>query len=189
MKRSKTTTHFARTLRKNHTEAEKFLWHHLRSRQIQNCKFRRQLPVGPYIVDFACLTHKLIIELDGGQHAETVTQDEARTHFLKEKGFQVIRFWNNQVLAEPEAVLEKIYQEIRRIEKAGGGENPSPLPSPPRGEGEGARVLVVKGADQGEREKQKPKKRHKNQIKLKEPAPWRSPPGWRLPPPKGPARY
>ncbi|MDO9043332.1 MAG: DUF559 domain-containing protein [Desulfocapsaceae bacterium] len=119
----------ARQLRKNQTEAEKLLWSYLRNRQIEDCKFRRQWPIGTYIVDFACLPRQLVIELDGGQHAETITYDETRTRFLEAEGYKVIRFWNNDMLSEPEAVLQRIYEQVR-MEVA-----PSPQPSP-RGERE-----------------------------------------------------
>jgi len=104
----------ARQLRKNQTEAEKLLWSYLRNRQIEDCKFRRQWPIGPYIVDFACLFRQLIIELDGGQHADAITYDETRTRFLEEEGYKVIRFWNNDMLSEPEAVLQRIYEEVSK---------------------------------------------------------------------------
>ena len=79
---------------------------------MEGCKFRRQWPIGTYIVDFICLARQLVIELDGGQHAEAITYDEIRTRFLEAKGFRVIRFWNNDLLAEPEAVLQRIYEEV-----------------------------------------------------------------------------
>ena len=88
-------------------------------------KFKRQKPIGIYIVDFVCLEQKLIIELDGGQHAENVDYDEARTKFLESVGYKVLRFWNNQVLQEMESVLEAIRIEITL----------SPTPLPQAGEG------------------------------------------------------
>ena len=121
----------ARNLRKNQTEAEKLLWSSLRNRQIAGCKFRRQWPIGPYIVDFACLSRKLLIELDGGQHSEAIAYDEARTKFLEAQGYRVIRFWNNEMLTEPTAVLQRIYEELMQ-----GADLPSPQPSPHGGEGE-----------------------------------------------------
>jgi len=120
----------ARNLRKNQTEAEKLLWSYLRNRQIEGCKFRRQWPIGAYIVDFACLSRQLVIELDGGQHAEAITYDKTRTRFLEAKGYKVIRFWNNDMLANPVAVLQQIYEEVSTL-----AESPSPQPSP-RGERE-----------------------------------------------------
>jgi len=115
---------------KNQTEAEKLLWSYLRNRQMEGCKFRRQWPIGAYIVDFACLSRQLVIELDGGQHAESIAYDETRTRFLEAKGYRVIRFWNNDMLANPVAVLQQIYEEVSKGAKA-----PSPQPSP-RGERE-----------------------------------------------------
>ena len=103
----------ARNLRKNQTDSEKLLWSHLRNRQIAGFKFRRQFPIEAYIVDFACISDNLIIELDGGQHTETADHYEARTKFLNEKGFKVIRFWNNEVFENTEAVLQKIYDVLR----------------------------------------------------------------------------
>lgn len=116
----------ARQLRKNQTDAEKLLWNYLRNRQIEGCKFRRQWPIGIYIVDFACLSRQLVIELDGGQHAEAITYDTARTRFLEAEGYRVIRFWNNEMLSEPEAVLQRIYEEVNK------DITPSPRPSPQR---------------------------------------------------------
>lgn len=116
----------ARKLRKQSTDAEKRLWHHLRNRQILNAKIRRQHPFPPYIADFVCLETKLIIEIDGSHHMDNQEQDEKRTHFLKAQGFHVIRFWNNEVLSQTEAVLEAIYNEL--------GKHPSPQPSPLTGE-------------------------------------------------------
>ena len=102
----------ARKLRKNLTGAEKVLWQHLRLKQLHNFKFRRQCPIGQYIVDFACFDRKLIIELDGGQHSDQVNYDQERTQWFESQGFQVMRFWNNQVLKETGAVLEKIYNAL-----------------------------------------------------------------------------
>ena len=102
----------ARNLRKNHTDAEKLLWNHLRSRQMAGCKFRRQLAIEPYIVDFVCLSRKLIIELDGSQHVEATDYDKTRTEFLATEGFRILRFWNNEVFEETEAVLQTIFEEL-----------------------------------------------------------------------------
>ena len=77
-----------------------------------SCKFRRQFPVGPYIADFACIEKRLIIELDGGQHAAVVVRDEERTVYLKAQGYRVLRFWNNDMLNQSDAVLEAIRQAI-----------------------------------------------------------------------------
>jgi|SRR6185503_10596180 very-short-patch-repair endonuclease len=99
---------FAKELRINLTEAERLLWRHLRSRRLEGDKFRRQQVIGPYIVDFVCFQRRLIIELDGGQHAENISYDHRRTLFLEAAGFKVMRFWNNEVLGNTDSVLESI---------------------------------------------------------------------------------
>ena len=103
----------ARALRANQTEAETRLWQSLRDRQLAGAKFRRQTPVGPYIADFVCLAAKLIVELDGGQHAENAEADAVRTAWLEGRGFRVLRFWNNDVLVNTEGVLEEILAALR----------------------------------------------------------------------------
>ena len=100
---------YAKELRNNPTDAERLLWSHLRKRQINNCKFRRQQVLGNYIVDFVSFDHKIIIELDGGQHQEQHTYDAARTVYLGGLGYQVLRFWNHDVMNDTEAVLSSIY--------------------------------------------------------------------------------
>ena len=102
---------FARTLRKQMTDAEHRLWYHLRNRAFLNQKFRRQHPVGPYIVDFVCLHARVIIELDGGQHANSPS-DAYRDAHLQREGFRVLRFWNNEVLDNLEGVAWRIEQEL-----------------------------------------------------------------------------
>jgi len=84
------------------------LWSKLRARQIEGCKFRRQAPIGKYIVDFVCHEKRLIVELDGGQHAENCETDRQRDKWLGEQGYKVLRFWNNDVLTNIEGVLETI---------------------------------------------------------------------------------
>jgi len=84
-------------LRKNMTPAEHTLWRELRGRQILGYKFRKQVPIERYIADFVCFEKRLIIEINGGQHAEAVEYDEKRTGWLQEQGYRVIRFWNNEV--------------------------------------------------------------------------------------------
>ena len=86
-----------RELRKHLTETERASWKHLRLRQFKGYKFRRQQPIGKYIVDFACLEKRLIIEVDGGQHSEQTAYDLERDTWLESQGFSVLRFWNNQV--------------------------------------------------------------------------------------------
>jgi very-short-patch-repair endonuclease len=87
------------------------MWYSLRDRRFQGYKFRRQHTIGDYIVDFVCLEKKLIIELDGGQHAHK-GEDVIRDHWLRKEGYRVLRFWDNDFLAKPESVLECIYNEI-----------------------------------------------------------------------------
>ena len=96
---------FARLLRKNSTIAERKLWYRLRSRNFMNLKFRRQDPVGEFIVDFICYEKKLIIELDGGQHNENEAKDIKRTKKLETAGYKVLRFWNNEVMKNIDGVL------------------------------------------------------------------------------------
>ena len=108
----KATKQRAKQLRKNETDAERLLWYRLRNRQIANSKFRRQHVIEPYIVDFVCLERGLVVEVDGGQHAERVPEDVRRTEFLESKGLRVLRFWNNDVLTQTEAVLESIYSVL-----------------------------------------------------------------------------
>ena len=107
-------TNIARQLRKNQTEAESILWNRLRSRQIAGTKFRRQQPIENYIVDFVSLKKRIIIELDGGQHAEGRKRDNARDKILEGNGFKVLRFWNNEVFENLEGVLEVIRQECMK---------------------------------------------------------------------------
>ena len=98
----------ARALRRNATDAQKWLWYRLRNRQMAGCKFRRQQVIGPYIADFLCLAPQLVIELDGGQHSQQTEQDAEWTRYLGKLGYRVLRFWNHEVLREPEAVLGAI---------------------------------------------------------------------------------
>ena len=102
----------AQALRKNPTDAEKKLWAYLRLRQLGGYKFRRQHPIGPYIVDFLCIERKLIIEVDGGQHDDNKLYDSKRDKWLENKGFRVLRFWNNEVLTYIETVLAVIADEL-----------------------------------------------------------------------------
>ncbi len=104
--------HLARDLRKYQTDAERVLWYRLRDHQLEGCEFRRQQVIGRYIADFLCLEPKLVIELDGGQHAERADQDEQRTRYLQSLGYRVLRFWNHDVLREPDSILEMIRDAI-----------------------------------------------------------------------------
>ena len=105
----------ARQLRNNPTDAERTLWSILRGRQVSGRKFRRQAPIGPYIVDFVCHDNGLVIEVDGGQHTEQANYDAERAAWLESRGYRVIRFWNNQVLEETDAVREAIFIAVRRL--------------------------------------------------------------------------
>lgn len=90
------------------TEPERALWQDLRRGKIPGTRFRRQVPIGPYIADFACLRTKLVVELDGSQHVERAHYDDKRSAFLKAQGFRVLRFWNALVFSERETVIETI---------------------------------------------------------------------------------
>jgi very-short-patch-repair endonuclease len=107
---------FARKLRREQTDVERKLWSALRSRQFHGCKFRRQQPIGPYIVDFVCFESKLAIELDGGQHGadKAVAYDQARTCHLEKDGFLVLRFPNHELNANFDGVLEAIERQVRK---------------------------------------------------------------------------
>jgi len=118
----------ARALREAPTDAESLLWFHLRDRRLANHKFRRQRPIGPYFADFACLEAMLVVELDGGQHVEAATYDERRTRFMENQGYRVLRFWNNEVLMQTDAVRERILQALQE-------DRPHPNPLPLAGEG------------------------------------------------------
>src|SRR5262249_23092401 len=99
---------FSRQLRRGMTDAEMVVWRYLRSRQRHGIKFRRQHPIGPYIADFACLDPRLMVEIDGGQHSERAAEDARRTRALQMLGYQVLRFWNNEVLNNAAGVVETI---------------------------------------------------------------------------------
>ncbi len=107
----KSTSQIAKKLRKNQTEAEKRLWRHLRNKQLGGYKFRRQQPIGPYIVDFVCLNKNLAVEVDGGQHAINKEEDMKRNEWLRSQEYDVIRFWNTDVISNVEGVL-KIIQKL-----------------------------------------------------------------------------
>jgi len=103
--------HFARQLRRNMTDAERMLWHHLRAHRLGGQKFRRQQPLGPYVLDFVHFGARLIIEADGGQHSES-QHDALRDAWLKGQGFRVLRFWNNDILLNTEGVLAVIFEAV-----------------------------------------------------------------------------
>ena len=106
------TTSRARQLRARQTDAERKLWFLLRDRRLNGAKFRRQVPIGNYIVDFVCQQAKLIVELDGGQHADQVAYDTARPNWLEGVGYRVLRIWNNDLNGNEEGVLTAIFNEL-----------------------------------------------------------------------------
>jgi ATP-dependent DNA helicase RecG len=126
---------FARELRSHQTDAENLLWSVLRAGRFKAAKFRRQYPIGHYILDFYCPEHRLAIELDGGQHQQQASSDQKRTDWLRQEGIQVLRFWNNEVLSKTEAVLTTVWNAIPETNDMAGFARPlSPTPPPP-GEG------------------------------------------------------
>lgn len=124
-----TRTNRARTLRARMTEAEKALWSKLRSYQLGGRRFRRQEPIGPYFADFVCREASLIVEVDGGHHADSKS-DADRTAFLADGGFRTTRFWNNEVLTNVAGVFQRIEDELANTESV------LPHPTLPRGTGE-----------------------------------------------------
>ncbi|MGE5721872.1 MAG: endonuclease domain-containing protein, partial [Sphingomonadales bacterium] len=99
---------YARKLRRNSTDAERLLWSRLRARQLNGVKFKRQVPIAGFNVDFVALDRNLIVEVDGGQHGARVAADRERTSALEKCGYHVVRFWNNDVLGNLEGVLETV---------------------------------------------------------------------------------
>ncbi|MBU1425374.1 MAG: endonuclease domain-containing protein [Gammaproteobacteria bacterium] len=118
----------AKALRSNQTEAELRLWYHLRAHRFMDLKFKRQKPIGSYIVDFVCVERMLIVELDGGQHSEQIEYDQRRDDWLRSQGYTVLRFWNNDVMQQLDGVLEQIRLTVIP-------EPSPPAPLPPAGEG------------------------------------------------------
>ena len=123
----------AREMRREPTPAERALWRMLRDRRLEDHKFRRQLRIEPYIVDFVCLERRLIIEADGGQHSEN-GYDERRDAFLKREGFEVLRLWNNDILTNSAGVFDTIFAALTTPHPSAASRLP---PSPARGEGFG----------------------------------------------------
>jgi len=125
----------ARRLRRDVTDAERKLWRGLRALPMEDSHFRRQAPIGPYFADFACHTKRLVIELDGGQHAEELhtKRDAARDAYMQAHGYRVLRFWNNDVMQNLNGVLEKIFEALSMPLP------PTPNPSPPLRGGRGSR--------------------------------------------------
>jgi very-short-patch-repair endonuclease len=124
----------AQRLRREMTDAERNLWSVLRNRQVDGAKFRRQQPIGPFIVDFVCQDRRLIIEADGGQHAGNA-RDARRDAFLTSKSYRVLRFWNNDILRNIDGVAESIAAALSIPHPAQAAPE---SPSPSRGEGIGA---------------------------------------------------
>ncbi|ALJ11411.1 endonuclease domain-containing protein [Sphingopyxis macrogoltabida] len=131
----------ARTLRKDATDAEKRMWRALRE-TFPALKWRRQVPIGPYFADFFSFAAKLVIEVDGGQHADAASHDARRTEFLQAQGLTVLRFWNNDVLANTEGVMTQISLSLRaregatKLRKGEGDQSPASnrhTPSPSQG--------------------------------------------------------
>src|SRR3989440_795799 len=114
----------ARRLRRDQTDAERTLWFLLRDRRLCGLKFRRQVPIDRYVVDFCCESARLIVEVDGGQHVERSEEDKTRTGALEARGYLVLRFWNNQVLQNTDGVLEVIASTARPAPP-----HPNPLPA------------------------------------------------------------
>ena len=114
----------ARRLRRNQTDAERVLWFRLRDRRLNGLKFRRQMPIKSYVVDFCCESARLVIEIDGGQHVERRAEDEKRTFDLETYGYLVLRFWNNEVLKNIDGVLETIVATASQEPP-----HPNPLPN------------------------------------------------------------
>ena len=104
----------ARALRRRSTDAERALWIQLRNRQLDGAKFRRQVPIGQFVVDFFCLNARLIVEVDGGQHANDQDRDAKRTAWLTSEGYKVFRVWNNDVLENSDGVLEAIRAALQK---------------------------------------------------------------------------
>ena len=124
---------FARHLRREMTDAERHLWRHLRLKQIDGHRFRRQHPVGPYIVDFVCIERGLVVEVDGGQHAMS-TSDPLRNQYLETQGLATLRFWNHDVLGNIDGVIAVLRDTLASVR---------PHPSLPPRAGEGAKGTIA----------------------------------------------
>jgi very-short-patch-repair endonuclease len=124
---AKGLTHLAKSLRKRSTDAEQLLWSRLRAGRFEGMRFRRQHPIGRCIVDFVCLERRLIIELDGGQHAlpDEIDKDRQRDAWLEKEGYTVVRFWDNEVLMNIRGVLDALMEKLHKT--------PSPQSPPLKG--------------------------------------------------------
>jgi very-short-patch-repair endonuclease len=114
----------ARRLRRDQTDAERTLWFRLRDRRLAGLKFRRQMPIASYVVDFCCESARLIVELDGGQHATSQEEDAKRTAALEAQNYLVLRFWNDDVLKYADGVVESIINTLKPV-----APHPNPLPN------------------------------------------------------------
>ncbi len=123
-------TEEARALRNNATLHEAILWRRLKASQLEGLKFTRQLPIAGFKADFACRSHRLVVELDGSQHADAVEYDTARTRAIEKASYRVIRFWNNDLTSNMDGVLETILTTARDLER-----EPTPQPPPACGRG------------------------------------------------------
>ena len=112
---TKKALHFAIDLRKNQTDAENILWFNIRNRKLNDIKFKRQVPIGKYIVDFVNMQKKLVIELDGSQHIDNSSYDEEHTRYLNSIGYTVIRFFDNDVIKNINTVLEVILKKYSEL--------------------------------------------------------------------------
>ena len=128
----------AKKLRSDMTDAERRLWYRLRAHRFAGHKFKRQVPIGPYVADFACLGRKVIVEVDGGQHADS-QKDAERDHYLRSEGFHVLRFWNNDVLRNTDGVLEMILRALATAP------SPGALRAPPSPQGERGKRSARRG--------------------------------------------
>ena len=104
----------AKNLRSKQTDCENILWQRIRAKRLNGIKFRRQVPIGRYVVDFIALSKKLVIELDGSQHFDNIKYDNKRTEDLEKLGYKVLRFWDNEVINNIDAVLLKILEEFNK---------------------------------------------------------------------------
>jgi very-short-patch-repair endonuclease len=127
----------AKALRREMTNAERFLWFILREHRLAGLSFRRQVPIGPFIADFVCQQHRLIIEIDGGQHAADPLRDQPRDEWLRSKGYRVLRFRNMEVLRNRPAVLQTIVDAVA-------SKLPPSLPSPASGGGNPSKWRVAR---------------------------------------------
>ena len=104
----------AKKLRKGSTETENFLWRYLKAKRFEGYKFRRQEPIGKYIVDFVCFEKRIVIECDGGQHSFQIREDRSRDEWFRMQGYQVLRFWDNEVFQKTESILQVIWEACQK---------------------------------------------------------------------------